>query len=53
VLGGISASVADWPTVVPAEEVVLSAGCSIAIGVLFGFYPARRAGSLQPIGQVS
>ena len=48
-LAGISASLAGWPTVIRAEAVVLSAGCSIAIGVFFGFYPARRAGSLHPV----
>src|SRR5215510_11028753 len=49
VLAAISASLAGWPTVIRAEAVVLSAACSIAIGVFFGFYPARRAGSLQPV----
>jgi putative ABC transport system permease protein len=43
------ASLAGWPTVIRAEAVVLAAGCSIAIGVFFGFYPARRAAALQPI----
>src|SRR5262245_24101866 len=41
VLAAISASLAGWPTVIRAEAVVLSAACSIAIGVFFGFYPAR------------
>ena len=44
----ITARLAGWPTVIRPEALVLSAGCSIAIGVFFGFYPARRAGSLQP-----
>ena len=49
-LAGFTASVADWPTVISLESLVLSAGCSIVIGMSFGFYPAWRAGSLQPIG---
>jgi len=44
----ITARLAGWPTVIRPEALVLAAGCSIAIGVFFGFYPARRAGSLQP-----
>jgi ABC-type antimicrobial peptide transport system permease subunit len=28
---------------------MLAAGCSVAIGVFFGFYPARRAADLQPV----
>ena len=48
-LAGITASLAGWPTVIRAEAVVLSASCSVAIGLFFGFYPARRAGSLQPV----
>ena len=47
-LAGITARLAGWPTVIRPEGLLLSAGCSIAIGVFFGFYPARRAGSLQP-----
>ena len=43
------ASLAGWPTVIRAESVMLAAGCSVAIGVFFGFYPARRAADLQPV----
>jgi putative ABC transport system permease protein len=43
------AGLAGWPTVIPAESVMLAAGCSVAIGVFFGFYPARRAADLQPV----
>ena len=43
------ASLAGWPTVIRAESVILAAGCSVAIGVFFGFYPARRAADLQPV----
>ena len=40
---------AGWPTVIRAESVMLAASCSVAIGVFFGFYPARRAAHLQPV----
>ncbi len=38
-----------WQTVVAAEAVLLGLGCSLAIGVVFGLWPARRAAALDPI----
>jgi len=43
------ASVVAWPTVIRPESLVLAAGCSISIGLFFGFYPARCAADLQPV----
>ncbi|HSD11538.1 MAG TPA: ABC transporter permease [Candidatus Binatia bacterium] len=40
---------ADWPTVVSASAVLGSVLFSGAVGVFFGFYPARRASRLDPI----
>lgn len=37
------------PTVVAWSSVALAFGVSAAIGLLFGFYPARRAAQLNPI----
>jgi putative ABC transport system permease protein len=40
---------AGWPTLVPASAVVGSLLFSVAGGVFFGFWPARRAAGLDPI----
>jgi ABC-type antimicrobial peptide transport system permease subunit len=39
----------DWPTRMSAPAVGLAFGISAAIGIFFGFYPARRAAQLDPI----
>jgi len=51
---GIAASVAltrllEWPTSISAAAVLLAFGIAAAVGVFFGFYPARRASRLNPI----
>ncbi len=40
---------ADWPTVVSTSAVLGSVLFSGAVGVFFGFYPARQASRLDPI----
>ena len=39
----------NWTTVVTSQSVLLSFGVAAATGVFFGFYPARKAASLDPI----
>jgi putative ABC transport system permease protein len=39
----------QWPTLVPPDAIVTAVGFSAAVGVFFGFYPARKAASLDPI----
>jgi ABC-type antimicrobial peptide transport system permease subunit len=46
---GTIASFAGWPWIVRPSIVVLAVAFSIAVGVGFGLYPARRAARLNPI----
>src|SRR5690242_3943852 len=38
-----------WPTAVSMDAVAIAFGFAAAIGVFFGFYPARKAAALDPI----
>ncbi|MGE5441897.1 MAG: ABC transporter permease [Bacteroidota bacterium] len=51
---GIAASAAiamfaQWPFIFSLQAVLLAVGFSVTVGVVFGFYPARRASLLDPI----
>ena len=55
-LGGIGvtgsnlvSALAGWPTFVSSASIVLAVLFSMAVGVFFGYYPARKAAFLDPI----
>jgi putative ABC transport system permease protein len=45
----VAAASAGWPVLIEAEAIFLAVGFSALVGVFFGFYPARRAATLDPI----
>lgn len=45
---GIS-TYADWRTIISIFSIILAVGVSTAVGIIFGFFPARKAASLDPI----
>jgi ABC-type antimicrobial peptide transport system permease subunit len=42
-------SLAHWPTIVSPASIALAFGFSAAVGIFFGFYPARKASLSDPI----
>ena len=49
---GVSVAIsafAGWPTLIAPAAVLGALLFSAAVGVFFGFYPARRAARLDPI----
>ncbi len=52
-LGSVTSSlisrIAGWTTLVSPESVFLAFAFSAAVGIFFGFYPARKAAQLNPI----
>ena len=43
------AELGGWPAIIQIKSVFLSFGFAAAVGVFFGFYPARKAARLNPI----
>jgi putative ABC transport system permease protein len=48
-LAWLIARTADWKTIVTTASVVVAFGVSVAVGVLFGAYPALKASQINPI----
>jgi putative ABC transport system permease protein len=40
---------AEWRTLLQVEAILVAFGFSAAVGIFFGFYPARKAAGLNPI----
>jgi putative ABC transport system permease protein len=48
-LAWLIARTADWKTIVTTSSVVVAFGVSVAVGVIFGIYPAVKASRINPI----
>jgi putative ABC transport system permease protein len=48
-LAWLIARTADWKTIVTSSSVGIAFGVSVAVGVIFGIYPAMKASKINPI----
>jgi putative ABC transport system permease protein len=53
ILGSVGATVVskilEWPTLISVQSITVAFFFSGAVGIFFGFYPARKAAGLNPI----
>lgn len=49
VLSQIISNFAGWPVFISVGAILLAFGFSAAVGIFFGFYPARKAANLNPV----
>ena len=42
-------AVIGWPTIMSIWAPIVAVGVATAVGVIFGYYPARKASNLNPI----
>jgi putative ABC transport system permease protein len=48
-LSWLIARTAEWKTIVTPTSVVIAFSVSVAVGVVFGIYPAVKASRIDPI----
>jgi ABC-type antimicrobial peptide transport system permease subunit len=48
-IAAITAEVMQWPRVISASGIAGAVAFALAVGMVFGFLPARRAAALDPI----
>src|SRR5262249_61897334 len=48
-LAWVISNTAEWKTIVTTASVVIAFGVSVAVGVVFGIYPALKAARINPI----
>jgi putative ABC transport system permease protein len=41
--------IAEWRIAVNVDAIIIAVGFAAAVGIFFGFYPARKASRLSPV----